>query len=208
MPAYQGTVYCCKKYIPLSLPLDFITSVSAACFKEFALHENQQVTVHLSYFLLLLYSIFCLINLVGILNRSHVETDKKRNVEAFTLLLQRQADLEELPCITRKKLNLNWFQEIVLLRVKAFFWRTFYAAEKNNIFEKHTGVIQGETSPPATSTQTGTAQIPGTATDNNEDLDWWLRQTEGEGYLHYIDGAKVGLFRDTAAQKILGSCWP
>lgn len=138
MPAYQGTVYCCKKYIPLSLPLDFITSVSAACFKEFALHENQQVTVHLSYFLLPLYSIFCLINLVGILNRSHVETDKKRNVEAFTLLLQRQADLEELPCITRKKIEFELISGDSVATSKSFFLKDFLCCwEKQHFWETH-----------------------------------------------------------------------
>lgn len=59
-----------------------------------------------------------------------------------------------------------------MLLQEASFKKPFYSAEKNNIFEKrNSGAIQGETSPPATSTETGTAHILGTATDNNEDRD-------------------------------------
>lgn len=50
------------------------------------------------------------------------------------------------------------------------------------------------------------ASILGTGKDNNEELEWRVEQTQGEGYLHYTAGAQLkrGLFRAAAS---LGKYW-
>lgn len=99
----------------------------------------------------------------------------------------------------------------MLPTVNSSFWRSFILPRKTTSLRsraEYAETIQGETSPPASSSKTGTAPILGTGKDNNEELDWWLQQTEGEGYLHYTAGAKVGLFGAADSREILGSRQP
>lgn len=57
---------------------------------------------------------------------------------------------------------------------KGFFQGTFCQEKSNYMFERssaHSRATEGETSPPATSTETGAAHILGTGKDDNEARD-------------------------------------
>lgn len=86
MPANQGFLYCCMKYIPLGLPLDFITHNcqrhALRCLPCRKAVENFY-TLTFSPALLSPFYLF-LINHAGILNKSHDKTDKTWHMKVFT----------------------------------------------------------------------------------------------------------------------------